>query len=136
MILEAPKDNKQIVEDNLQFVNEILKSTISIPNIKIEEKKLEKINNVINQLDEIINEDEGGAKMSKENIAVYVPKTLEKAKELFEKFKQMRLDNLDEEKFFFLFGKGNGEVGFYVRDNVWQVCDPKCELFNITVIEM
>lgn len=136
MILETPKDNKQIVDDNLQFVNEILKSTISIPNIEIEEKKLKKINNVINQLNEIINEDEGGAKISKENITVYVPKTLEKAKELFEKFKQMRLDNLDEEKFFFLFGKRNGEVGFYVRNNVWQICYPKYELFNITVIEM
>lgn len=47
----------------------------------------------------------------KENITVYQPKKLEKAKELFEKFKQMELENLDEEKFFFLFEKGNGEVG-------------------------
>ena len=72
----------------------------------------------------------------KENITVYQPKTLEKAKELFEKFKQMGLENLDEEQFFFLFEKGKGEVGFCVRFNVWQVCDPKCDLFNITLVDM
>lgn len=72
----------------------------------------------------------------KENITVYQPKTLEKAKELFEKFKQMGLEDLDEENFFFLFEKGNGEIGFCVRHNEWQVCDPKCDLFNITVVEI
>ena len=72
----------------------------------------------------------------KESITLYVPKTLEEAKKLFEKFKQMELKNLDEEKFFFLFEKGNGEVGFCIRHNVWQVCDPKCDLFNITIVEI
>ena len=72
----------------------------------------------------------------KESITLYVPKTLEKAKELFEKFKQMKLENLDEEKFFFLFEKGNGEVGFCVRYNTWQVCDPNCNLFNISLAEI
>lgn len=74
--------------------------------------------------------------MSKENITVYVPKTLKAAKELFEKFKQEKIENLDENKFFFLFERGNGDVGFCIRCNTWQVCDPKCDLFNITVIEM
>ena len=72
----------------------------------------------------------------KESITLYIPKTLEKAKELFEKFKQMKLENLDEEKFFFLFEKGNGEVGFCVRYNTWQVCDPNCNLFNISLVEV
>lgn len=72
----------------------------------------------------------------KESITVYQPKTLEKARELFEKFKQMGLENLDEEEFFFLFEKGKGDVGFCVRYNVWQVCDPKCDLFNIALVEM
>lgn len=69
----------------------------------------------------------------KESITLYVPKTLEKAKELFEKFKQMKLENLDEEKFFFLFEKGNSKVGFCVRHSTWQVCDPNCNLFNISL---
>ena len=47
-----------------------------------------------------------------ESITLYVPKTLGKAKELFEKFKQMKLENLDEEKFFFLFEKGMARLDF------------------------
>lgn len=75
--------------------------------------------------------------MSKENVTVYVPKTLNAAKKLFYKFRKLNLENLDEKKFFFLFEKGKGDVGFCVRNNTWQVCDPtRCDLFNITVIEM
>lgn len=73
---------------------------------------------------------------NKELIKMYVPKTLKSAKELFEKFKEMNIENLDEEKFFFLFEKGNGEVGFCIRHNTWQVCDPQCDLFNIVVVKM
>ena len=72
----------------------------------------------------------------KENIILYVPKTLEEAKKLFEKFKRLELENLDEENFFFLFEKGNGEVGFGIRHNTWQVCDPGCNLFNIVIVEI
>ena len=48
----------------------------------------------------------------KESITLYVPKTLEEANELFEKFKQMKLENLDEEKFFFLFEKEMAKLDF------------------------
>ena len=72
----------------------------------------------------------------KESIKIYQPKTMEQAKKLFAKFKQMNLENLDDEEFFFLFEKGNGDVGFCVRHNTWQVCDPKCDLFNITIVEI
>lgn len=48
----------------------------------------------------------------------------------------MKLENLDEEKFFFLFEKGEGKVGFCVTNNTWQVCDPECDLFNITLVEI
>ena len=72
----------------------------------------------------------------KENITVYVPKTLDQAKLLFDKFKRMNLNSLDEEKFFFLYDKGNGEIGFCIRNGTWQVCDPNCDLFNVTLAEI
>lgn len=74
--------------------------------------------------------------MSREKVTLYVPKTLEKAKELFEEFKNMGIENLDEAKFFFLFEKGEGNAGFCIRDNTWQVCPPDCDLFDITLVEM
>lgn len=74
--------------------------------------------------------------MSKEKVTLYVPKTLEKAKELFKKFENMGIERLDEAKFFFLFEKGEGNVGFCIRDNTWQVCPPDCDLFDITLVEM
>ena len=75
--------------------------------------------------------------MSKENITVYQPKTLETAKMLFEKFKQMNLEHIDEEKFFFYFEKGEGSLGFCIRNNTWQCCETTSNhLFNVTLIEM
>lgn len=59
-----------------------------------------------------------------ETVVTYVPKTLEDATKLFKKFEQMNLKNLDKEKFFRLFEEGNGEVGFCVNNDTWQVCDP------------
>lgn len=74
--------------------------------------------------------------MNRENITVYWPKTKHAATELFEMFKQMKLDNLDEERFNVLFEQGNGEVGFCAMENTWQICDPKCDLYNVTLVEM
>ena len=72
--------------------------------------------------------------MSKESITLYQPKTLDSAKELFQKFKQMGIKNLDKEKFLLLFEKGEGQVGFCIRNNTWQVCPLNCELFDITLV--
>lgn len=72
----------------------------------------------------------------KEKITVYVPKTLKEAQDLITKFKIMNIENLDEKKFFFLFKKGGGKVGFCIRHNTWQVCDPHCDLFTVTLAEI
>ena len=75
--------------------------------------------------------------MSREMVKVYQPENLEKAKKLFEKFKQMNLENLDEGLFFFLFEKGNGDVGFCVKDNRWQVIEPQSNgFFDVELVEI
>lgn len=74
---------------------------------------------------------------NKEKITVYQPKTNYEASMLFEIFKNMNLENLDKEEFFFLFERGHGEIGFCVRYNCWQVCDIKSsELFDITLCDI
>lgn len=72
----------------------------------------------------------------KERVTVYVPKTFQGAYELFNKFKRMNLDFLDEDRFLKLYHEGKGEIGFCVRYNTWQVIDPKCDLFDITLVNM
>ena len=72
----------------------------------------------------------------KESIELYIPKTLEEAKKLFKKFSQLNLKNLDKEKFFLSFERGSGEIGFCIRNNEWQVCDPECDSFNISEVKI
>lgn len=73
---------------------------------------------------------------TKEKLNLYIPKTLEQAKTVFAKFKELQLDDLDETQFFDFFEKGRGEIGFGVRNNTWCICDPHCSVFDITIIDI
>lgn len=57
----------------------------------------------------------------KEKITNYTCKSLNGAKELFELFKSMKLDNLNEKLFFNMYETGKEEIVFTVRFNTWQV---------------
>jgi len=69
------------------------------------------------------------------DIIVYHPKTLEGAQRLIEIFKECKLDNIDEEKFYHLYEKGEGDIGFFIKDGNWKVCgidETMDNWFNIT----
>lgn len=59
--------------------------------------------------------------IEKEKIKVYVCKSSSGARKLFELFKSMNLDNLDEDKFFYVCKCGNNDISFTVRFNTWQI---------------
>lgn len=75
----------------------------------------------------------------REKIKVYVCKSLDGAKRLFELFKSMNLDNLDEKEFFHLYECGKDDIGFMVRFNTWQVgtkqSDKLFEVVNTEIFE-
>lgn len=71
------------------------------------------------------------------HLNVYQPKTYVQAMELLEKFKQMGVNPLDEEKFYYLFSRGNGEIGFCKWGNTWQVCQTESdEFFEVNLVEL
>lgn len=72
-----------------------------------------------------------------EKVTVYRCMSLEGAKKLFDMLKRMRLDNLDNKKFFDLYNKGKKDIGFCVRFNTWQVLPlDGGNLFNTKIIEV
>ncbi len=75
--------------------------------------------------------------MEKEKITLYRCNSLKAAKNLFNKFTEMKLENLDKEKFFDLYDKGKSDIGFCVRNNTWQVAPLDGDsLFDTIVISM
>lgn len=59
----------------------------------------------------------------KEKIKVYVCKSLNGARKLFDLFKSMNLDYIDkksEKQFFHLYECGKDDIGFTIRFNTWQ----------------
>lgn len=73
----------------------------------------------------------------REKIKVYVCKSLNGAKRLFELFKSMELENLDEKEFFHLYKCGKDDIGFTVRFNNWQVGTKESDsLFEVTETEV
>lgn len=70
----------------------------------------------------------------KEKVDLYVPKTEQDADKLFNRFKQLQLDALDEKLFYFYFRRFKGKVGFCIRDKRWQVCHlDNTDIFDITI---
>lgn len=74
---------------------------------------------------------------NREKLKIYVCKSLDGARRLFELFKSMNLDNLDEKEFFHLYKCGKDDVGFMVRFNTWQVGRKQSdELFEVVDTEI
>ncbi len=75
--------------------------------------------------------------MKRERIKIYVCKSLNGARKLFELFKSMNLDYLDEESFFHICECAEKDIYFTVRFNTWAVGEKETnEFFEVTETEV